>query len=89
MTAEQKKLLRDALIASLVAAAPVSLPLSTLMGAAKSAGFVIDAATLEAHLGYIVGKGLAEIRTERLSAGVKRWAVTSDGVDYAEAEGIA
>lgn len=89
MKAEQKKLLRDALVASLVAAAPVSLPLATLMGAARSAGFRIDEDELEAHLGYIEGKGLTRVTRETLSAGVRRWEATSDGVDYAESEGLA
>lgn len=89
MKPEQKKLLRDALVAGLVASAPVSLPIATLMGVARSAGFKIDEAELESHLSYIVGKGLAQVSTERLSAGVKRWASTAEGVDYAEAEGLA
>lgn len=89
MNPEQKKLLRDALVAALVAANPVSLPLETLRGAARSAGFSIDATTVEAEMHYLIGKGLAEPRSEELSAGVKRWIVTSAGVDYAEREGLA
>ncbi len=89
MKPEQKKLLRDALVAGLVTSTPVSLPIGTLMGLARSAGFKMDEAELEAHLSYIVGKGLAQVTTERLSAGVRRWSSTSDAVDYAEAEGLA
>ena len=88
MTAEQKKLLRDALVAALVAAAPLSLPLATLKNAAKAAGFRVDDDELAQHLHYLTGKNLALVKPEALSAGVKRWEATAEAVDYAEAEGL-
>lgn len=89
MTPEQKQLLRDALLAALVVAAPISLPLGTLLGTAKAAGFRVDGEALETHLDYLVKSGLASVRAERLSAGVRRWESTASAVDYCESQGLA
>ena len=88
MTAEQKKLLRDALMAALVTAAPVSLPLSTLKSTARAAGFKVDEDELEAHLHYLTEKELIRQKKERVSAAVKRWEPTAAGIEYAEEEGL-
>ena len=88
MTAEQKKLLRDALMAALVTANPLTLPIGTLRNAAKAAGFKVEDAVLEGHLEYLVDSGLLQVKTERLSKGVVRWKATAEGVDYAEGEGL-
>ena len=89
MKPEQKKLLRDALVAALVTMAPLSLPLATLQGAAKAAGFSLSEADLLREMDYLVKSGMASVKTERLSAGVTRWEATAEAVNYAEAEGIA
>lgn len=88
MTAEQKKLLRDALLASLVTMSPQTLPLATLHGAARAAGFKITDPELLQHIDYLVESGLATERKERLSAGVKRWKCTAEAVEYCESEGL-
>ena len=85
---EQKKLLRDALVAALAVASPLSLPLPTLRGAAKAAGFAIEEADLLPHLKYLVDTGFARQQAERLSAAVQRWEVTAEGTEYAEREGL-
>lgn len=89
MKPEQKKLLRDALVAALVTMAPLSLPLATLQGTAKAAGFTIADADLLREMDYLVKSGIAATKSERLSAGVTRWEATAEAVNYAEAEGIA
>lgn len=90
MTPEQKQLLRDALVAALVASAPYSLPLATLKGAAMAAGFKLTDAEVEQHLDYLTKSGMASLSTARsLSAGVQRWETTADGVNYCEANDLA
>ncbi|MEO5914851.1 MAG: hypothetical protein ABIS50_11500 [Luteolibacter sp.] len=89
MTAEQKQILRDALLAALVVSAPLSLPLATLLATAKAAGFRLTNEELEQHLDYLVKRGFARLPVGRtLSAGVKRWESTAEAVDYCEAEGL-
>ena len=89
MNADQKQMLRDALVAALVAAAPVSLPLATLRMAAKAAGFHLTDEELEANLDYVVKKDFAEITTAALSKAVRRWKSTAAAVDYCEENGLA
>jgi hypothetical protein len=88
MNAEQKKLLRDALLAALVTMAPLSLPLATLRNAARAAGFRLEEEELARELDYLVGKGLVIEKAEELSAGATRWKATSAAVDYCEKEGL-
>lgn len=88
MTPEQKKLLRDALLASLVTMSPQTLPLATLHGAARAAGFRLTDAELLQHIDYLTESGLAAEKEERLSAGVKRWKATAAAVEHCEREGL-
>ena len=88
MNAEQKKLLRDALLAALAALAPLSAPLATLRNAARAAGFALDEKGVSAEMDYLVGKGLAEERREELSVAAVRWKLTSAGTDYCERESL-
>jgi hypothetical protein len=88
MTPEQKKLLRDALLATLVTAAPISLPIGTLRNAARAAGFSLSDTEVEAHLDYLVDLDMATVTKERLSAGVRRWKAGAAGVEYCEGEGL-
>ena len=88
MTPEQKKLFRDALLAALVTAAPLSLPAATLKGAARAAGFRTDDAELARELDYLVKSGLAIETAAKLSAGARRWSSTAAAVEYAESEGL-
>lgn len=85
MSPEQKQLLRDALLTGLVDALPFSLPLATLRGIAKAAGFEMDALPLTAQLEYLTGKALVEVSRSDLSAGVQRWKATAAAVEYCEA----
>lgn len=88
MTPEQKQMLRDSLLAALVASAPLSLPLATLRMSAKAAGFTLGDEELVAHLDYLVKKELAAVKAEALSAGAKRWECTAAAVDYCEGAGL-
>jgi hypothetical protein len=88
MNAEQKKLLRDALLAALAALAPLSAPLVTLRNAARAAGFALAEEDVAREMDYLEGKGLVEERREELSAAAKRWKLTSDGTDYCERENL-
>ena len=89
MTPEQKQMLRDSLLAALVVSSPLSLPLGTLQMKARAAGFIIDLATLESHIDYLVEKGLAQMNRGELSAAVRRWKATAAATDYCEANGLA
>ena len=84
MSPEQKEMLRDALLASLAVSFPLSLPLATLRMAARAAGFNIDDAALSSHVGYLVGKDLAETSSAKLSTAVTRCKATAAGIDYCE-----
>lgn len=88
MTPEQKKLLRDALLAALVTASPMSLPLATLLGASRAAGFSLSGDELLREMAYLEGSGMAAAKSARLSAGVKRWEGTAEATNYCEAEGL-
>ena len=88
MNPEQKQMLRDSLLAALVVSSPLSLPLGTLKMTARAAGFKIEDATLEAHVDYLVEKGLAQMARNELSAGVRRWKATGAATDYCEANGL-
>ena len=88
MTPEQKELLRDALVTALVLQSPLSLPVGTLQGVARAAGFRIDAEELDREIQYLVEKGMAEKMPVKLSAGVKRWKSTAAAVDYCEEKGL-
>lgn len=88
MTAEQKKLLRDALCAGLVAQFPISISAATLKGVARAAGFQLTDAELAFELAYLIDKGLAVETPERVSAGAKRWKATADTIEYCEQEGL-
>lgn len=89
MNPTQKQILRDALVAALVDVLPISLPFATLEQYAEGAGFKISAEVLEGELDYLVGKKLAELGTEPLSAGARRWKATATARDYCEGRGLA
>lgn len=88
MTPEQKKLLRDALLAALVTMSPQSMPVATLQNVARQAGFRVSDVELLQHLDYLVKSGMAELKPVKLSAGVKRWESTAAAVEYCEGEGL-
>lgn len=88
MNPEQKKLLRDALLAALVTMAPLSLPGSTLKNAARASGFRLEDAELLRELDYLCGKGLVVESAEELSAAAKRWKATAAAVEYCERENL-
>jgi len=85
---EQKKMLRDSLVAALAVPPAVSLPLATLLLAARAAGFHLTGEELLPHLKYLCGLGLAREQEEKLSAAVKRWEITAEGTEFAEREGL-
>ncbi len=88
MNAEQRLLLRQALLLQLAAAAPASLPPATLRHGAALAGFRLDEAQLPAELDYLAGKNLLEITPAALSRGLPRARLTATGRDYLEAENL-
>jgi len=86
MNAEQRLLLRQALLLQLAAAAPASLPPATLLHGVMLAGFRLDDAQLQAELNYLADKNLLEITPATLSHGLPRARLTAAGRDYLEAE---
>ncbi len=86
MNAEQRLLLRQALLRQLAAAAPATLPPETLRQGAALAGFRLEETALQAELEYLAGKGLVEIIPAALSHGLRRARLTAAGRDYLEAE---
>ncbi len=88
MDAEQKLLLRHAILRQLAAAAPVSLPPVTLLHGVALAGFRLDDRALQIELDYLAGKNLLEITPSALSQGLPRARLTATGRDYLEAENL-
>ena len=89
MNAEQRLLLRHAILRQLAAAAPASLPPATLLHGVALAGFRLDEEALRAELDYLAGKNLLEITPAALSHGLPRARLTAGGRDYLEGEGLA
>ena len=88
MTPDQKKMLRDALLAALVISAPLSLPFARLKAAAKAMAFELPDDELAREIDYLVKSGLVTVKAETLSAGAKRYESTAKATDYCESEGI-
>ena len=89
MNAEQRLLLRHALLRQLAAAAPASLPPATLRQGAALAGFTLGEEQLAAELDYLEGKGLLARAPAALSHGLHRAALTAAGRDYLEGQNLA
>lgn len=81
-------ILRNALVATAVAAAPHSLTLACYKNAAILAGFRVTEDELLAHVDYLVEKQYLRVEEDELSAGVKRWKGTVLAVEYAERNGL-
>jgi hypothetical protein len=88
MNAEQRLLLRHALLRQLAAAAPATLPPTTLRHGAALAGFALREDEVQTELDYLAGKGLARLTPAALSPGLRRAALTAAGRDYLEAHGL-
>jgi hypothetical protein len=88
MNAEQKLLLRQALLRQLAAAAPASLPPATLRHGAGLAGFRLSEDELRNELDYLAEKNLLQMTPAALSPGLPRARLTAAGRDYLEAEGF-
>jgi hypothetical protein len=88
MNAEQRLLLRHALLRQLAAAAPAALPPATLLHGAHLAGFPLDDAQLQTELNYLADKNLVEITPAALSRGFPRARLTATGRDYLEGENL-
>lgn len=86
LNAEQKMILRDALVAVAVCGMPHGLLLGAFANGALLAGFRLDADTLLMHLCYLEAKGLLVKEDDRLSAGVKRWKATAAAVEHYESQ---
>jgi hypothetical protein len=85
MSPEQRLLLRHALLRQLAAAAPATLPPSTLQHGAALAGFPLNPDQLQTELDYLAGKNLLALAPSTLSAAFTRAALTPAGRDYLEA----
>jgi hypothetical protein len=88
MSPEQKKLLRDALLAALVVTAPLTMPYARLKAAAREMGFRPEDAELEREIDYLHKRGFLTITADPMSAGIRRYGSTAAATDYCEAEGL-
>ncbi len=89
MTPEQKKLLRDALLAALVSTAPGTLPFAGLKAAARNMGFkTISDEDLSREMDYLVKRGMVACTPDPMSKAVMRYESTAEATDYCEAEGL-
>lgn len=89
MTPEQKKMLRDALLAALVATAPGTLPFAGLRAAARAMGFAaLPDGELAREIDYLIKRGLATSAPDPISAAVTRYSATAAATDYCETEGL-
>jgi len=89
MNAEQRLLLRHAILRQLAAAAPAALPPDTLLHGVHLAGFRLDADALAAELDYLAEKNLLALTPAALSRGLPRARLTAPGRDYLEQENLA
>jgi len=88
MNAEQRLLLRHAILRQLAATAPASLPPATLLHGVALAGFRLTSDQLQNELDYLAGKNLLQITPAALSHGLPRARLTPAGRDYLEAEAL-
>lgn len=88
-TAQQKLLVRHAILLQLAAAAPAPLPVATLQQGLRLLGHTTDAATLAAHLDYLAQKQYTHATRSELSSADLRYYLSASGRDYLETQGLA
>lgn len=88
MTAEQKKMLRDAILAALVSTAPGTMPWAGIKAAAKAFGFRLPDEELAREVDYLAKRGFLTITPDPMSKAVMRYESTAEATDYCETEGL-
>lgn len=89
MSGKQRQLIREQILLSLHAASPVSLPTETIRDGLRIVGFRMTSDEVRHELEYLQGKDLIRMQRATLSRHIKRWRITSFGVDYLEEEDLA
>ena len=89
MTAAQQKLLvRNAILLQLAAASPAPLPTATLQEGLRLLGHTSDPAALAAHLDYLAQKDYLHTTRSELSSADLRYYLSARGREYLEAQGL-
>ncbi len=89
MNEEQRELFRHAILMQLEAAAPASLPLSTLRRGVRLAGHRVVEDEILKELWYLEEKNFVRQEVKALSNGVRRFHIAAVGRDYLESEGLS
>ncbi|MBI5771906.1 MAG: hypothetical protein HZA93_29305 [Verrucomicrobia bacterium] len=89
MSPAELERLRFRLLETLREVAGTELPVSTLLQAARLAGFrSAEPATIAAELSYLADKGFVAAADKALSPEMREWRVTAAGRDYLASRGI-
>lgn len=88
-TAQQKLLIRNAILLQLAAASPAPLPVPTLQEGLRLLGHVTDTTTLAKDLDYLAQKNYLHPTRSELSSADLRYYLSAAGREYLEAEGLA
>jgi hypothetical protein len=89
LSPEQIAFLRNCILAQVARSGSFGLPLSTLIQGARMAGFGrIEGDELDPHLHFLVSDGKLSVAGAAVSAALKRWTITAEGMRYAESEGL-
>lgn len=88
MNAQQKQIVREQILLALQSAAPVTLPTGTLQSGLRIVGFDLSEKEVEYELEYLQGKELVRMKRAALSRNIRRWGLTSAGIDYLEEKGL-
>jgi hypothetical protein len=85
MSPEQKEIYRNNILLQLDTARAPMLG-NTLFIGLKAGGFTDSTvAEMKSEIEYLIAKGLVSIERAAISAGVKRYKITADGIEYVEA----
>ena len=88
MTPQTRELIRERILLFLHDAPRIGLIAETLRAGLTNSGYVLDEAHVARELEYLRDKGLIGSRASELSAGSLRYALTSKGTEYLEAQGL-
>ena len=85
MTPEQKEIYRNNILLQLDTARAPMLGKTLFIGLTVG-GFTDSSITeMESEIEYLIAKGWVAIERAAISAGVKRYKITADGIEYVEA----
>lgn len=88
MNAQQLQLIRNAILLQLEQVSPLALTEGFLRNGVNVQGFTATEAELSKQTKYLEGKGFIEQKRGEISAGLVKWHLTAQGLEYLEREGL-